>query len=291
MTKSARPRKQTAPAAPRVAEAPANVTAPAARMTLRRMVLPGIGIGFACGMAATAIVLGSGVAPVGHAEAQASAPAAVPEALVARIGQLESALGRLEAAAAERTDTLARRIERTEAIRSAQGERFIAAALVLQASVATARPWLREYQAMARLAPPGMLPAPLNEVLLSHAARGLPTEAELRERYIALVPQLVARSPRQGDMMQQAVSTMRGAVATIGLVSAPAPSDHEQAIEGVVQHLRRGNLAAAVGDAAALDASLQPLLSGWLAQAGARLAVEQAVQETLLRMLAAPARS
>ncbi|WP_198377883.1 hypothetical protein [Neoroseomonas rubea] len=254
------------------------------------MVLPGIG--FACGVAATAIVLGSGVAPVGHAEAQAAAPAAaaVPEALIARIGQLESALGRMEAAAAERSDTLARRIDRAEAFRSPQGERFIAAALVLQASVATARPWLREYQAMARLAPPGMLPAPLSEVLLSHAARGLPTEAELRERYIALVPQLVARVPRQGDMVQQAVTTMRGAVASIGLVAAPAPSDQEQAIEGVVQHLRRGNLAAAVGDAAALDPSLQPLLAGWLAQAGARLAVEQAVQETLLRMLAAPPR-
>lgn len=284
MTKSARPRKQTAPAAPPPA------AAPVARTTWHRMVLPGIG--FACGVAATAIVLGSGVAPVGHAEAQAAAPAAaaVPDALIARIGQLESALGRMETAAAERSDTLARRIDRAEAVRSPQGERFIAAALVLQASVATARPWLREYQAMARLAPPGMLPAPLSEVLLSHAARGLPTEAELRERYIALVPQLVARVPRQGDMVQQAVTTMRGAVASIGLVAAPAPSDHEQAIEGVVQHLRRGNLAAAVGDAAALDPSLQPLLAGWLAQAGARLAVEQAVQETLLRMLAAPPR-
>lgn len=284
MSKSARPRKQTAPAAPRAPEPSAPRTA------LRRVLLPGIG--FACGIAVAAIVMGSGAAPLGHAEAQAAPPAAaVPDALLARIGQLESALGRVEASAAERGDSLARRIDQAEATRGPQGERFIAAALVLQASVATARPWLREYQTMARLAPPGMLPAPLNEVLLSHAARGLPTEAELRERYIALVPQLVARAPRQGDMVQQAMSSMRGAAASVGLAAAPAPSDHEQAIQGVVQHLRRGNLAAAVGDAAALDPSLQPLLAGWLAQAGARLAVEQAVQETLLRMLAAPARA
>jgi hypothetical protein len=49
--------------------------------------------------------------------------------------------------------------------------------------------------------------------------------------------------------------------------------------------LRRGNLAAAVSDAATLDAGLQPLIAGWMAQARARLAVEQAVQETLLRAL------
>lgn len=284
MSKSARPRKQIAPAPQRAPEPPAP------RFALRRFLLPGIG--FACGIAVAAVVMGSGNAPLGHAEAQAAPPAAaVPDAVLARIGQIEAALGRVEASAAERGDSLARRIDQAEATRGPQGERFIAAALVLQASVATARPWLREYQTMARLAPPGMLPAPLNEVLLSHAARGLPTEAELRERYIALVPQLVARAPRQGDMVQQAMSTMRGAVASVGLAAAPAPSDHEQAIQGVVQHLRRGNLAAAVGDAAALDPSLQPLLAGWLAQAGARLAVEQAVQETLLRMLAAPPRA
>jgi hypothetical protein len=40
-----------------------------------------------------------------------------------------------------------------------------------------------------------------------------------------------------------------------------------------------------VADAGALDDAVQPLLAGWMAQARARLAVEQAVQETLLRAL------
>ena len=81
-----------------------------------------------------------------------------------------------------------------------------------------------------------------------------------------------------------------GGHAGIGLAAPPAPTDQEQAIAGVAQQLRRGNLAAAVADASALDAALQPLLAGWLAQAGARLAVEQAVQETLLRALTTPPR-
>jgi len=141
---------------------------------------------------------------------------------------------------------------------------------------------------MAELATPAALPPALAEVLLSHAGRGLPTEAELRERFAALAPQLIARAPRQGDTLDQTLSLVRGAAAGIGLAAPPPPSDQEQAIAGVAYQLRRGNLAAAAADAAALDASLQPLLAGWLAQARARLAVEQAVQETLLRALARP---
>ncbi|WP_456308293.1 hypothetical protein, partial [Roseomonas rosulenta] len=202
--------------------------------------------------------------------------AAAPEPLAARVARLEAALAEARHASPS-----------PRAAPAAQADRFIAAALLLQSAVATPRPWLREYQVMVALAPPGAVPAPLAEVLLSHAARGLPTEAELRERYAVLAPQLVARAPRQGDAFDQTFSVLRGAAAGIGLAAPPAPSDQEQAIAGVAQQLRRGNLAAAVADAAALAPSLQPLLAGWLAQASARLAVEQAIQETLLRALVA----
>jgi hypothetical protein len=143
---------------------------------------------------------------------------------------------------------------------------------------------------MADLAPPGALPRPLAEVLGSHAARGLPTEAELRERFAALAPQLVARAPRQEGMVGSTLGLIRGAVASIGLTAPPPPSEAEVAIAGVGHQLRRGNLAGAVADASALDPALQPVLAGWLAQARARLAVEQAVQEVLLRALARPDR-
>jgi hypothetical protein len=232
-------------------------------------------LGMAAGIAVLAMVAGAGVLRGGAAGATA-----VADPLATRVARLEVAL------AAARDDLV--RAAAVPAVASGpRADRFIAAALLLQSAVTTPRPWLREYQVMVALAPPDALPAPLAEVLLSHAARGLPTEAELRERFAALAPQLVARAPRQGDAFDQTFSTLRGAVAGIGLVSPPAPSDQEQAIAGVAHQLRRGNLAAAVSDAAALAPSLQPLLAGWLAQASARLAVEQAIQETLLRALAA----
>lgn len=254
------------------------------RAAMRRLSLPALG--FTCGLAAAGPLLGGSPRAVeagAHAAASALPIGALP------IGALEAALAEA-AAATERAEALIRRIEQVEAQRGSQGDRFIAAALLLQAAVATPRPWLREYQALASLARPGALPAPLAEVLLSHAARGLPSEAELRERYAALMPQLLARAPRGTSVFGRTVAAMRSAAVGIGLAAPPSPSDQEQAIAGVAQQLRRGNLAAAVADASALDPVLQPLLAGWLAQAGARLGVEQAVHETLLRALLAPAR-
>jgi hypothetical protein len=248
-----------------------------ARAAMRRLALPALG--FTCGLAAAGLVAGSGLGAAGAQPAAATLPIAALEAALAGA-----------AAATERMEALARRIEQAEALRGPQGARFIAAALLLQAAVATSRPWLREYQALTSLAPPGALPAPLAEVLLSHAARGLPTEAELRERYAVLMPQLLARAPRGDDMLGRTLSAMRSTAAGIGLAAPPSASDQEQAIAGVAQQLRRGNLAAAVADASGLDPALQPLLAGWLAQAGARLAVEQAVHQTLLRALLSPVR-
>jgi hypothetical protein len=232
-------------------------------------------IGVAAGLAALTLMAGAGVLRGGAAGASA-----VADPLAARVARLEVAL-------AAARDEAARAAVLPAAVSIQRADGFIAAALLLQSAVGTPRPWLREYRVMVALAPPDALPGPLAEVLLSHAARGLPTEAELRERFVALAPQLVSRAPRQGDVLDQTFSTMRGVVAGIGLASPPAPSDQEQAIAGVAHQLRRGNLAAAVSDAAALAPSLQPLLAGWLAQASARLAVEQAIQETLLRALAA----
>ncbi len=74
---------------------------------------------------------------------------------------------------------------------------------------------------------------PLAEVCSSHAARGLPTEAELRERYAVLVPQLIARAPRDANGLGRTLSAIRGAASSIGFASPPPPSDQEQAIAGV----------------------------------------------------------
>ena len=206
-------------------------------------------------------------------------------AIAARLALLENQAARLESAVA-RSEATARRAVESGGQVAAQQDRFVLAMLHLQAAVGTARPWVREYQIAAALAPPGALPRPLAEVLASHAARGLATEADLRERFAALAPTLVARAPRSGGLVEQAQSGLRSGFAAIGLVSPPPPTDVDAGVRRIEEHMRRGNLGAAVADAATLDARLQPLIGGWLAQARARLAVEQVVQETLLRAIA-----
>jgi hypothetical protein len=168
--------------------------APASRgASLRRLALPAIA--FAGGLAAATLLPGGGL---GAGPAGAQGPATnLP------IAALEVALAEAAAATA-RAEALTRRIEQAEALRGPQGERFIAAALLLQAAIATPRPWLREYQALTSLAPPGALPAPLAEVLLSHAARGLPTEAVLR---IAVSVRPTMSSPRGARASNCGIST------------------------------------------------------------------------------------
>jgi hypothetical protein len=223
------------------------------------------------------------LAPPARTDREDADPAA---AIAARLALLENQAARLEAAVA-RSEAAARRAVESAGPAAAQQDRFVLAMLHLQAAVGTARPWMREYQVAAALAPPGALPRPLAEVLASHAARGLATEGDLRERFAALAPTLVARAPRSGGLVEQAESGLRSGFAAIGLVSPPPPSDVDAGVRRIEEHMRRGNLGAAVADAATLDARLQPLIGGWLAQARARLAVEQVVQETLLRAIAA----
>lgn len=238
--------------------------------------------GIVFGVAVTAAWIGDG-GQAASARDGRDAPAELARA-EARLAALEDTTRRLEAALS-RAATPSGRGAEADALRGAQQERFILAMLHLQAALGTARPWLREYEVAASFAPPDALPRPVIEVLSSHAARGVVSEADLRERFAALAPVLVTRAPRQGGMMDQATTIMRAALAAIGLAAPPPPSDADTTVSRIQDQLRRGNLAAAVSDAATLDQSVQPLIAGWMAQARARLAVEQAVQETLLRAL------
>jgi hypothetical protein len=247
---------------------------------------PGALTGFVAGlaMAATGLSL-LGPGPFATAQANLPPPGTLASEQPDPLLRNAAAQASRAEAAAQRAVAASERVAALVAEAGPQGDRFLVAALLLRASVASPRPWLREYQAMAALAPPGALPRPLAEVLASHAARGLPSEAELRDRFIALSPQLLARVPRPETLVDRAAAGAFGLLAAAGL-AAPAPSGlQDSALAGIAEQLRRGNLAGAVADAGALDDAVQPLLAGWMAQARARLAVEQAVQETLLRAL------
>jgi hypothetical protein len=247
---------------------------PSHLLNWRRAALPGCCFLLGATIAAT-LPLGR-TAAVNAASSATPAPLAATSPVEDRLGLLES---RLRDLATERAQA--------NILRAPQAERFFAAALNLQSAIASSRPWVREYELLVTLAPPGALAPALGEVLASHAARGVPTEADLSERFFALAPQLAARIPREGGYLEWAGTGARGGFAAIGLAAPPPPTATEAALGSIAGQLRRGNLAGAASDAAMLDPRAQPLLAGWLAQVRARLAVEQAIRETLLRALSA----
>jgi hypothetical protein len=245
-----------------------------------------VALGAACG-----IVFGVALATAWLADGRQAASAQERSGPVADLSRADERLAALEETARRLEASLTRAAPASgrggdaEAARGTQRERFILAMLHLQAALGSPRPWLREYEVAVSFAPPDALPRPVAEILAIHAARGVASEADLRERFAALAPVLVNRAPRKGGMAEQAGVMVRATLAAVGLAAPPPPSDADTTVHRIQDHLRRGNLAAALSDAGTLDASLQPLIAGWMAQARARLAVEQAVQETVLRAL------
>ncbi len=153
----------------------------------------GPAIGFAGGLAAAAGLLFLFMPPGPSAQPTVGGVGEAPQ-MLQRLDRVEAGLAAATvevtraAGLATRAEALARRSAEQQALVGPTGDRFLAAALLLQSGIASPRPWLREYQALAALAPEGALPRPLAEVLASHATRGLPTEAELRERFAAMAP-------------------------------------------------------------------------------------------------------
>jgi hypothetical protein len=165
-------------------------------------------------------------------------------------------------------------------------DRLVPALLNLQMVAATARPWHRELRALLDLDAGRAIPAPVVEVLTSHSLRGVPTEGELHDRFVALTPAIAWRMPAEHGVLDRAQLNMRAVLSGIGVVAPPPPGEADAATASIAERLRRGDLAGAVADAAALDKRAEPLLVGWMAQARARLAVEQALRETILTLLA-----
>lgn len=223
-------------------------------------------------------------------------------ALERRILALEAALaerGGAAAVAASRADEAARAaLAAAESASQAAGrasdaaalgrpqDRLVPALLNLQMVAATARPWHRELRAVLELDAGRQIPPPVLEVLSSHSLRGVPTEGELHDRFVALIPAIAWRAAGEHGVLDRAQVNMRSALSGIGLVAPPQPGEAEAATASIAERLRRGDLAGAVADATALDRRAEPLLVGWMAQARARLAVEQALRETILALLA-----
>jgi hypothetical protein len=232
------------------------------------------------GSGGVALRLAAALLFIGLPPAMAQAPdarlAARIAALEGRVAQLTSALDAAQQQAA-RPAAAPPRVDRTAL-----------AALNLQAVLATGRPFQRELQLLRDAAPAGGLAQPLTDALVSHAARGLSTTAELRESFQALAPVLADRAAPEGDWLAWLTGLLRRALAPLGLVALPQPTAVDTTLANVRQLLVRGQLAPALADLETLEAVLQPLLAGWVAQARARVSAEQAVQEIIMRALPRP---
>ena len=239
-------------------------------------------------MAGKAIGLAFGLVLVaGEVHAQATPPA--------REVALQARLGAIEAKLLDLTTTMERMAARQARDRAPnQGDsarapdRFVLAAMHLQTIVASGRPFLREWHTLRGMAPEGAIPGPLADVLTSHAARGLPTPLELRESFAELMPRMIARSDEEtgfGNWLQRLWQRLLFA---LSLGDVPPMSTTRLTLAHVEMQLTRGQLAAALGELETLDPGLQPLLAGWLVKARARVAAEQAVQETILHALTRP---
>lgn len=249
-------------------------------------------------------IIQQAAAPAPVLSAPATSPAAATQfaALEGRIQALEATLAERGSRVAEATTRAedaartARLASDTATLAASQAsaalaqarpqDRLVPALLNLQMVAATARPWHRELRTLLDLDAGQAIPAPVVEVLTSHSLRGVPTEGELHDRFVALTPAIAWRMPAENGVLDRAQLNMRAALSGIGLVAPPPPGEADAATASIAERLRRGDLAGAVADAAALDKRAEPLLVGWMAQARARLAVEQALRETILTLLA-----
>lgn len=250
----------------------------AAARRLRGAMWFGAGASIAVVTALAFFILPGRPVPAASADVASRAGAISADTIVEeRVRRLEGQVARL--------DELARRGTQADPAALPRADRFLIALLHLENVVATSRPWQRDLQLVLELASGDQIARPLVEVLGSHAARGLPTEAELRERFMGLSLSIAARTPREGGILQRALGSMRATFADIGLMAPPVPGATEAALLSVAERLRRGDLAGAVTEVTMLGEDHQPLLAGWLSQARARLAVEHAIRETMLRAL------
>ena len=160
-----------------------------------------------------------------------------------------------------------------------EGVGFALATLRLQIAIASSRPWRREYDAVVAVAPPGTIPQPIASLLGVHAIRGVPNEAELRERFIELAPQLPKRLVSGASSIDRLVQRAQSLGASIGLAESGAEERGVMSITAIESQTRRGNLRGALIDSDNLDPAIRPYLAAWLSDLQARVAVEEAVAE------------
>ncbi len=185
------------------------------------------------------------------------------------------------------------RLEAIEARLGGPGETRGAAAAIalagLRRAIGTGAGFANEFAAFKSLVPDD----PLVATVEPHAQNGIPTRDALAERFISVLSQINA----SGDGKSKSDDLVGGLMARLESVvkvrKTGADDAHDEASVAarMAQHLKAGDLKAAVDGAKSIVGAVSPTMAGWVTLAEARLSAETALDDADQRMLAALART
>ena len=219
---------------------------------------------------------------------EARSPAATQEQ--ADLGPLEDRLAAFEQAiettrdaateAGDAAEDLEDRIAALEA-RPAATEPPTAATLLaaaqLRAALRGSGPFETALAALETLGGDGVAAA--LAILAPHAATGIPTREMLGDRFAALAGEIMraAAAPSGGSWISRTLARLSGLV-TVRRIGGDVAGDSTEAIVARAEaRLESGDLAAAVGEVAALEGAPAEVAASWLAEARARIQADDAL--------------
>ncbi|MEM9060540.1 MAG: mitofilin family membrane protein [Pseudomonadota bacterium] len=216
--------------------------------------------------------------PDGGALATTTALGDVQSAMDSKLGEVGSQISDLsaQATAAAETAELARAASE-EAVSTVEGAiqnaSLKAAAAALSSQMANGAPFARSLDEIVALTG-----APAPEALLAVAPGGAKTLDALTRAFIAQAPEAIKadlRAQSDGSALGQAAARVESLFA--GRPKDAVEGDDAAAIVSRIEaELRGANLAAAVGEAEGLSDAAKTVLDGWLSDARARMAADEA---------------
>lgn len=167
-------------------------------------------------------------------------------------------------------------------------EALVLAAGQLRTSLAGNQPFQSELQAVRQLGVDDQQVTQALDSVAPYAAKGVPTRPTLTDRFSTLASDIVrAANKGNGTNWLDQVGGTLSTLVTVRQQGAGVVGDSAQAIVARTEAaLQEGNLAQAVKEASALQGPAAETASGWLADAKARLAADEAARQIGARSIA-----
>ena len=120
--------------------------------------------------------------------------------------------------------------------------------------------------------------APAAAILHAHSGRGVPTVVDLLESFGRIEPLIATQASRSVGIDMMLERFWHDAMHLIGFAEERMANPLLSGMAAVRRALERGQLAAAVDAATAMERELGPIITGWLSIARARLVVERSLE-------------